>query len=300
MRHIPACAGILLLALAIVAGGDAFARGKGGFSSGGGFRSGGGLSRPSAPSYRPTPSHRPAPTPSFRPSPSGRPSSKGFDSTPRAPTTPRISAPTRSEPRAAPATRVPVMDPAAERARTLERSRVDFEKAHAQPRPTIRGSSPTPAQPTTRARTDDRPMGSPIPSGRTTSTRTESRPVVIQRSESNASITDSPWFWWWVLNNDNRRRDEWVYHNRDRLSAEQMEELRRKDSRLEDRLKELENKGVARDPSFRIPEAEEAAQKKMASEKRGTRWLLWFGAFLLLLAAVYLVFVHRFPRRRIA
>lgn len=115
------------------------------------------------------------------------------------------------------------------------------------------------------------------------------------------------WFWMWLMEHNNQRqRDDWVYHNRDRVSQEQMDQLRRRDSGIDERLRKLESDGVKRDTEYRIPESEyrnktvtAPAETSATSSGFKTFWLT-IGFMLLLGAFVYLVFFKRFPSRRYA
>ena len=101
--------------------------------------------------------------------------------------------------------------------------------------------------------------------------------------------------------NNNRDRDTWVHHNRDRLSEAQMEELRKKDANIDQRLQELETSGIKRDPTVKVPSIDDAqvqAPQVAANSSSGRGW--WFIGFLLLAGSIaYLFFfVPLFPPRR--
>lgn len=100
--------------------------------------------------------------------------------------------------------------------------------------------------------------------------------------------------------NNNNYRDEWIYHNRDRLSADEMARLRERDARLDDRLRQIESKGITKDPDFKVPESEVRPQQESGASKGGSTLWLWMGSLLLIAAAVYFIFFHRIPRRRFA
>ena len=70
------------------------------------------------------------------------------------------------------------------------------------------------------------------------------RPVVVY------SDPYSSFFWWWLLDQSVQQQSLWAYHHRDVMDAARYQELLAKNSQLETRIRELEAKGAARNPSY--------------------------------------------------
>lgn len=140
---------------------------------------------------------------------------------------------------------------------------------------------------------------------RPTSSWTPTRTVIVERQVTSSGGTDA-YFWLWLMehNQNQRQRDDWIYHNRDRVSQEQMDELRRRDSGIDARLRKLEEGGVQRDPNFRIPDSDykdktvTAPADKPATSSGFKSFWLTIGCLLLFGALIYLVFFKRFNTRR--
>jgi hypothetical protein len=172
-------------------------------------------------------------------------------------------------------------DSDAARATHAEQSAAKYREAHPAPAtPPPYGSQPPVSRPVS-AEPPYRPH-SPAPSA----------PVVVHQDNGI-----SPWFWIWLMDH-NSNRDEWVYHHRDQISEQQMQELRRRDAGLDDRLRRLEQSGVQRDPSIKVDGIDERAHSVAPSTHHSHAWL-WIGITILILALFYwLVFVHKFQVRR--
>jgi hypothetical protein len=267
--------------------GIAFAKGGGGFG-GGSSSFGGGARSFSAPSFT-------------------APAAKSF-SAPSITVAPRAPPP---PPVAAPAARAPVVfDSGATRAKATEDSRANFRANSPEaPKPPPAATSTTSTSHTNWA---DRPI---FPSRqaetprtdytRPTSSWTPTRTVIVERQVTSSGGTDA-YFWLWLMehNQNQRQRDDWIYHNRDRVSQEQMDELRRRDSGIDARLRKLEEGGVQRDPNFRIPDSDykdktvTAPADKPATSSGFKSFWLTIGCLLLFGALIYLVFFKRFNTRR--
>jgi hypothetical protein len=60
-------------------------------------------------------------------------------------------------------------------------------------------------------------------------------------------------FWWWLLAQNLDTRAHWAYHHRHEMDEARYRELLRKDAQLEEKIRELEQKGVPRDPKYTPP-----------------------------------------------
>jgi len=125
------------------------------------------------------------------------------------------------------------------------------------------------------------------------------QPVTIYHDSFN------PFFWMWLMDRGQRDRDLWVYNHRDEMDQERYRDLARKDADLEHRLNDLENQGVARDPSYTPSGVDQdlmyddnQVQRAYAENQSHARWgLLFIG--LVGIALVYLMFfVPMFNARR--
>jgi hypothetical protein len=74
-----------------------------------------------------------------------------------------------------------------------------------------------------------------------------SRPVVIYQDPFHN------FFWWWLLSQSLDTRASWAYHHRRDIDDARYREMLRRDIQLEERLRQLEAKGVQRDPSYTPP-----------------------------------------------
>jgi hypothetical protein len=63
----------------------------------------------------------------------------------------------------------------------------------------------------------------------------------------------SPFFWLWLMDRSQHDRDMWVYNHRDEMDQQRYNDLARKDADLERRLNDLQQQGVAHDPSYTPP-----------------------------------------------
>ena len=266
---------LLACALALFTG-DALARGGGGFKGGGGgFSAGKSFSSP-APKNFSTPQSAPkafvAPTPVK----------------PAAPPPPKAGA------------KPPNYDAAAQRARTEAESANRFQAAKSPP------AQPAPAaKPSQQTRVDAPKAGEPsrenswAPRYRGTQ---EERRVVERYTVYQQNDGVSPWFWMYLMqsNNQNQRQnDEWIYHNRERLSPERLEDLRRQDADLDKRLKTLEEQGVKKDPNFKHPVVDETkvVPPTPVAPSRFWSWVWTILGLALFLGAIYYIFfVHRWKR----
>ncbi len=160
---------------------------------------------------------------------------------------------------------------------------------------------PSAAAPTPTSTSTGGPIGQSTPPPRTP--QPESRTVVVERHyDSGSSI--NPWFVAWMIQNQQNQNmraenDRWIYHNRDRLSPEQTEELRRKDANLDTRLRELEVQQGPRDPGYQHKYQDERKDRPaVESRTGGSNFWVWLGIILLASGVVYYVIcVHRFGGR---
>lgn len=61
----------------------------------------------------------------------------------------------------------------------------------------------------------------------------------------------SSFFWWWLLAQSLDVQARWAYHHRHSMDEARYHELRSRNTQLEERIRQLEAKGVARDPTYR-------------------------------------------------
>lgn len=123
----------------------------------------------------------------------------------------------------------------------------------------------------------------------------------------------NPYFMLWLMDRSLDDRAMWAYHHRNDMDRERYQEMLTKDANLEKRIKELEEKGIKKDPNYK-PEGvdndlmyksndevekdklrEEARAKEEAKAKEEkeekTNWFMWGGIISLLV--VFWVFVLR-------
>ena len=103
-----------------------------------------------------------------------------------------------------------------------------------------------------------------------------------------------------------RDRDLWVYNHRDEMDQDRYHDLVQKDADLERRLHELEQQGVARDPSYTpvgidqdLMYNDHEVQQAYAKNQSHPEWGLLFVALAVIALAYLIFFVPMFrPRRR--
>ncbi len=292
---------------------------KGGFGGGGGFK-GGGFSSPSRSFSTPSPSRSfstPSPSRSFS-APSAP--SKPFFSSPKpavpAPAPSRSATPPptpRQQPSVPQSTKqTPAYDNAAANAMQRQQSRDAFQAAQGK-----RGDVAVPRDPgVTLGGSGRTPRETAIPrdySSRQWATRDarayerfgptyapSAAPAVTSYSDGF-----NPWFWMWLMSqNQSHERDRFIYNHRDQMDPARLEELKKNDAKLEERLAALEKAGEKRDPKY-VPKdftgdadliyKDEVAAAK-AKEAAGFSTYLWAALIVILLGAGlwYLVFVHQF------
>jgi hypothetical protein len=108
------------------------------------------------------------------------------------------------------------------------------------------------------------------------------------------------------MDRSQRDRDLWVYNHRDEMDQQRYQDLERKDADLDRRMHDLEQQGVAHDPSY-APQGvdqdlmydDSHVQQAYAENQHRPSWDLLFGGAAIA-AGVYLIFfVPMFrPRRR--
>jgi len=115
----------------------------------------------------------------------------------------------------------------------------------------------------------------------------------------------SPFFWLWLLDRSQRDRDLWVYNHRDEMDQQRYNDLVRKDADLENRLHNLEQQGVPRDPSY-TPQGvdqdlmydDNTVQQAVAEKQSHPTWDLLFGSVAIVAGAYLIFFVPMFRPRR--
>jgi hypothetical protein len=114
----------------------------------------------------------------------------------------------------------------------------------------------------------------------------------------------SPFFWLWLLDRSQRDRDLWVYNHRDEMDQQRYQDLVRKDADLEHRLNDLEQQGVARDPSYTPPGVDQDlmyddnhVQEAYAQKQSHPAWDLLFGSAAIVAGAYLIFFVPMFRPR---
>lgn len=115
----------------------------------------------------------------------------------------------------------------------------------------------------------------------------------------------SPFFWLWLLDRSQRDRDLWVYNHRDEMDQQRYQDLVRKDADLENRLHDLEQQGVPRDPSYTPPGVDQdlmyddnRVQQAHAEEQSHPAWDLLFASVAIIAGAYLIFFVPMFRPRR--
>lgn len=126
------------------------------------------------------------------------------------------------------------------------------------------------------------------------------QPVTVYHDSFN------PFFWMWLMDRGQRDRDLWVYNHRDEMDQDRYHDLVQKDADLERRLHELEQQGVARDPSYTpvgidqdLMYNDHEVQQAYATNQSHPEWGLLFVALAVIAVAYLIFFVPMFrPRRR--
>lgn len=116
----------------------------------------------------------------------------------------------------------------------------------------------------------------------------------------------SPFFWLWLMDRSQRDRDLWVYNHRDEMDQQRYNDLARKDADLERRLNDLQQQGVAHDPSYTPPGVDQDlmyddhhVQQAYAENQSHSAWSSIFGLVTAGGVAYLIFFVPMFrPRRR--
>jgi hypothetical protein len=117
----------------------------------------------------------------------------------------------------------------------------------------------------------------------------------------------NPWFWMWLLDRSQRDRDLWVYNHRDEMDQSRYNDLVQKDADLEHRMHDLEQEGVAKDPSYTPPGVDRdlmyddhKVQQAYTENEQRPEWGLFFGTLAVVGGAYLVFFVPMFkPRRRV-
>lgn len=112
-------------------------------------------------------------------------------------------------------------------------------------------------------------------------------------------------FWLWLMDRPRQDRDTWVYNHRDEMDPARYEELRRKDTDLDRRLKELEAQGVKKDPSY-IPSgvdrdlmySDDHVKNVYKNAHTSSFPWAWIFGIVIILGLGYLIFFVRFNVRR--
>jgi hypothetical protein len=125
------------------------------------------------------------------------------------------------------------------------------------------------------------------------------QPVAVYHDSFN------PWFWLWLLDRGQRDRDLWIYNHRDDMDQQRYQDLVQKDAGLENRLHDLEQQGVARDPSYTPPGVDQDlmyddnAVQQAAQNQSHPAWDLLFASVAIGAGAYLIFFVPMFrPKRR--
>lgn len=187
------------------------------FTSGGGSSSSGGSSSPSRAKSAPTgatPASTNSPTRSYTSS-SGKTYSSGTPAKPVASTATQPSRGTRPQ-----ATYNDVFG----RSRPLATNRPQAERLHTQLTPATFHSRP------------QREAQTYAPYLR--------RPIVYYNDPYH------PYFWWWLMERDRHQRALWTYHHRPTMDQARYQDLLARDQALAAEVRDLETRGVARDPTF--------------------------------------------------
>lgn len=279
---------------------DALAKG-GGFSGGGrsfggsGFGSGSrSFSAPSAPRSYSAPS---APRSYSTPSAPRSYSTPSIPSTPRSFSTPGVSPPPRSSPTPAPKTQY---DSGAGRAARKDLSQQKFDATQPKPSPTPPDYRNARVRDLRRDLSYERMQNRELRQQQTFGGYA-SRPVPCCYSDPFGNM----FFWLWLMDRPRQERDTWVYNRRDEMDPARYEELRRKDTDLDRRLKEMESQGVKKDPSYVPPGVDRDLMysddhAKQAYKEAHTSRFPWGWVFgiVIILGLVYLVFFVRFKVRK--
>lgn len=247
-------------------------------------------------------------------------SSPSRPSSPSAPSAPSSTSPSRSwfsspsDTTRKPAIPSSVVDSAGAKAQQAERSRQKFDEYN-RPKAAERGTSQTTTATTSRPYTHD-PKDQKIKdlkrelNYQQMRTREERQRRVYADYWSRPAPTVvyndgfSPWFWLWLMDRPHYR-DQWVYHNYDRMDPARLAELKRNDADLDNRLRALEAQGVKRDPSYVPPEVDRDLvysddQVKRVYEDKNTSRIPWgwiFFGIAMLGLGYFVFFVRAFPRR---
>ena len=116
----------------------------------------------------------------------------------------------------------------------------------------------------------------------------------------------NPWFWLWLLDRSQHDRDLWVYNHRDEMDQSRYNDLVQKDADLERRLHDLEQEGVAKDPSYTPPGVDQdlmyddkQVQQAHTETQQHPEWGMFFGTLAVIGVSYLVFFVPMFkPRRR--
>jgi hypothetical protein len=115
----------------------------------------------------------------------------------------------------------------------------------------------------------------------------------------------SPFFWLWLLDRSQHDRDLWIYNHRDEMDQQRYSDLARKDADLENRLHNLEQQGVPKDPSYAPPGVDQdlmyddnTVQQAVVQKQSHPAWDLLFGSVAIVAGAYLIFFVPMFRPRR--
>jgi len=109
----------------------------------------------------------------------------------------------------------------------------------------------------------------------------------------------NPYFMLWLLDRSSDERAMWAYHHRSDMDKDRYNELLKKDVTLENKVKELEAKGLAKDPNYKPQGVDNDLMYKSDNEVKkdsGFAWgalLSWLGVIALISSIVWFTFFKR-------
>ena len=109
----------------------------------------------------------------------------------------------------------------------------------------------------------------------------------------------NPYFMLWLLDRSSDERAMWAYHHRSDMDKDRYNELLKKDATLENKVKELEAKGIAKDPNYKPQGVDNDLMYKSDDEVKkdsGFAWgtfFSWLGGIALLAAIEWFIFFKR-------
>lgn len=109
----------------------------------------------------------------------------------------------------------------------------------------------------------------------------------------------NPYFMLWLLDRSSDERAMWAYHHRSDMDKDRYNELLKKDATLENKVKELEAKGLVKDPNYKPQGVDNDLMYKSDDEVKkdsGFAWgalLSWLGVIALISSIVWFIFFKR-------